>query len=642
MPLTGLICHCDACRGNRALPVEDALRHAEERRGGRFPYELLKAMLACQQDRGTRISTTTLTTKCLRSEVLQRTEDYTNDPVRMYASFRGTMFHGQLEQHATDPHTVEEPRFHITLPGGHLFSGSPDLIDVRKGELYDYKFPVSLDTPIPTPMGWTTMGAVRPGEMVFGGDGKSYPVTEKRDWGALPSYVMRFRNGETVTAAAPHRWVVTVGNAKEAEYTTEELASLVGTKPLRIRLAGGLELPDADLPIDPYLLGAWLGDGAASSGVIAGKPCGRMWDVLGERGHTFSAPQKNTQRTVYGLRTQLRLNGLLGNKHVPDIYLRASYSQRLDLLRGLMDADGHWHLTRREANFTNTNKGLALAVAEMVASLGWRSSVYEGDSEGFGVTCHFYRVTFRSTENPFLARGEGWESPLHRAKSSCHYIDSITPCGDVEVACIGVDSPDETYLLSRSMIPTHNSKENPRFEYPWKDHVVQGQVNRWLCDNADYVEWNDRLYPLTIVGHDRLMGWYGADSPLVKAWDVNLNRERFVPVEWQGVWVVYMDDKGPKPLLCTKSIQVPKADGVGTKAARVADIWSDAQVEDFIINRYAEVREAFDRIETDPTDVPDIPDDFTAWRHPLCEWCAVKESCVSHFINSNQPQERAS
>ena len=49
---------------------------------------------------------------------------------------------------------------------------------------------------------------------------------------------------------------------------------------------------------------------------------------------------RDRSRTIYGISPELRKLNLISNKHIPDIYLRADYNQRLDLLRGYMDGDG--------------------------------------------------------------------------------------------------------------------------------------------------------------------------------------------------------------------------------------------------------------------------------------------------------------
>ncbi|MCG8399362.1 hypothetical protein LWS67_23015, partial [Bacillus atrophaeus] len=56
--------------------------------------------------------------------------------------------------------------------------------------------------------------------------------------------------------------------------------------------------------------------------------------------------QNTESRTILGILSKLRELNLINNKHIPEMYLRASYQQRLDLLRGLMDTDGYYHITR--------------------------------------------------------------------------------------------------------------------------------------------------------------------------------------------------------------------------------------------------------------------------------------------------------
>lgn len=136
MPLTKLSFWTNG--GGREYPVQAALDLAAQGDLHGWTFELLSALLAEQQDRGKRISTTLLTTKCLRSEVLSRLNDYTDDPRKLWASFRGTMFHGRLERHAHSD-SIAEARYWVTLPNGDELSGSPDLVNVRLGILDDYK-----------------------------------------------------------------------------------------------------------------------------------------------------------------------------------------------------------------------------------------------------------------------------------------------------------------------------------------------------------------------------------------------------------------------------------------------------------------------------------------------------------------------
>ncbi|QJW35214.1 replicative DNA helicase [Cellulosimicrobium protaetiae] len=139
---------------------------------------------------------------------------------------------------------------------------------------------LALDTPLPTPSGWTTMGDVAVGDLLVSADG-----TPTRVVGATevmvdrPCYEVELDDGTVIVADAQHQWVtstrsqrraVRAGETPESSVrTTEELAATVRTATAdrranhSIATAAPLDLPDADLPIHPYALGVWLGDGSS-------------------------------------------------------------------------------------------------------------------------------------------------------------------------------------------------------------------------------------------------------------------------------------------------------------------------------------------------------------------------------------------
>ena len=163
-------------------------------------------------------------------------------------------------------------------------------------------------------------------------------------------------------------------------------------------------------------------------------------------------------------------------------------------------------------------------------------------------------------------------------------------------------------------------KEVPRWDRPWGDHVEQGQINRWLCDHATMVEWRGwRFYTQDNKGDtmEPIEGQVQEDTGTVTC------VEDFRPVDWQGIIVVYMDDKGVKPLLCYTSIDVPKVSGEGTKKARVADIWTDEQVEELILDRYSKAHDALTLLN-----IPPAPAGWERQSHILCQYCPVRAICA--------------
>lgn len=329
---------------------------------------------------------------------------------------------------------------------------------------------LSLDTRIPTPTGWTTMGAVRVGDQVLGSDGRPCNVILKSDAKRIGTYLVRFDDGSTVVCDSEHIWWTTTeadrqaGRGPSARPIGEVIATLtVGRKrPIHqhhVPLTAPIDLPHRDdLPVDPYLLGAWLGDGKAADGRIGKSD--ELFDILESDGHELGTRYEQSGcvvRSVRGLYRQLRTAGLLRNKHVPDSYLRASLSQRLRLVQGLLDTDGGW--TRDCVTFTSTDKGLAYAVEELLLSLGQRPKISEQTAHGFGKSVTCYRVAFSPIDmQPFRLRSKAARVVTPQwIKSSTRRIVSVEPGPDVETACIGVDSADHVYLCSERMIPTHNT-----------------------------------------------------------------------------------------------------------------------------------------------------------------------------------------
>src|SRR3954447_21946421 len=203
---------------------------------------------------------------------------------------------------------------------------------------------LALDTPVPTPTGWTTMGQVAVGDQVIGADGR--PTTVVAATGVMtdrPCYEVHFSDGSVLVADAQHQWLTDTRASRRAAQearmrggaprvgaavrTTEELARSVrcGTADARLNHsvtnAAPLHLPDAELPLPPYALGVWLGHGAVRS------PDPEITAFL-------EADLAEEVDVAAGLSTL----GLLTSPHIPLAYLRGSTRQRRELLAGLLDS----------------------------------------------------------------------------------------------------------------------------------------------------------------------------------------------------------------------------------------------------------------------------------------------------------------
>lgn len=161
------------------------------------------------------------------------------------------------------------------------------------------------------------------------------------------------------------------------------------------------------------------------------------------------------------MRGLLRGLGVLGDKHIPGSYLRASEWQRRELLAGLLDTDGTV-TSGGCVQFTSTSERLAADVRELVVSLGYRCGVsrkaVHGRSEASSIA---HTLTFSSNDDMFrldrkrLLHKELRQRSFERRDSQ--FIVDVRPVESVPVRCVQVDNGSHLYLASRSMIPTHNS-----------------------------------------------------------------------------------------------------------------------------------------------------------------------------------------
>jgi phage terminase large subunit-like protein len=378
---------------------------------------------------------------------------------------------------------------------------------------------LALDTLIATPSGFTTMGDVKVGDAVIGGDGHPCKVTNIFNvLHGRPCYKLNI-SGVQIIADANHKWLTSTHVERNYEArmprlyegvrTTEELfTSLkvekgypISNHAIRITEVVGRHV---DLPIEPYTLGVWLGDGTAKCADITS----HTEDQPHVRRRIETEGYKTSDRkTLYsfgivgGLGALLKKHKLLRNKHIPEVYFHASLDQRISLLQGLIDTDGTIS-ERGQIEFDNTNKTLINDVARLVAGLGVKhggvklragGQEVSGAGAGLGyVASDSYRITFTSSLPVAslprkLARIKKW-----RSEEKWRYVKSIVPIESVPVRCISVDSPDKTFLITEQYVKTHNSgimnvsppSERPHYE-PSKRRLTWPNGNTATCFTAD-------------------------------------------------------------------------------------------------------------------------------------------------------------
>ena len=161
------------------------------------------------------------------------------------------------------------------------------------------------------------------------------------------------------------------------------------------------------------------------------------------------------------VQARLRTLGVLGNKHIPVSYLRASVEQRRLLLAGLLDTDGTV-TAGGSVQFAVTSKRLAEDVYDLVVGLGfkcgWRTKAVAGRNEASSTA---YLLTFSTNDDVFRLERKRLVHKERRsgrdAKIGRRYVVDVRRIESVPVRCVEVDNAEHLYLAGRAMIPTHNS-----------------------------------------------------------------------------------------------------------------------------------------------------------------------------------------
>lgn len=351
-----------------------------------------------------------------------------------------------------------------------------------------------MDARVLTPTGWRFMGSLSMGDLVIGNDGKPYPIIGISDQGEKEVFRVTLDEGSSVEACDDHLWFT--NNRHQRRY--KKPGSVKSTREIRESLqrcdSGGLNHsipymspaefePICPLPIHPYLMGVFLGDGCGRNSTIGiDNPeidiRDRIMKLLPD-GDTLSHDDdglhmrvKRLVRTTKPSHMKIMLGelGLLGcyswQKFIPEIYLRASVEDRILLLQGLCDTDGYVTSPgAKAAEFATSSPQLVHCVSFLVGSLGGRVTVAERMAH-YTLPDGTRKVT-RPAFKMQVSFPKGNIVPVSSEKHlkkwkqgkirvAERFIKTVEPSGRKECRCIAIDSPDHLYV-TEGFIVTHNT-----------------------------------------------------------------------------------------------------------------------------------------------------------------------------------------
>lgn len=361
-----------------------------------------------------------------------------------------------------------------------------------------------LTTPVLTPLGWKQMGDLRVGDQVIGRDGKPCNILQIHPQGMKEVFKVKLQDGREAECCEDHLWTVMKADRKEKVISTKEMlnnglsyyAKKGDIYKYRIPNCKPIEFEEKELPVDPYILGALLGDGTMTT--LTPKIASSDEFIIEEfkrrlPGFEFKYDESTTNNyTIVDIdKEKIELTSKLGNKYlqtggnrltkaikelglnqtcvnkfIPEEYKFGSINQRLELVRGLMDTDGSIN-NNGCSEFTNTNLTLIKDLADVLRSLGIRCEIGEDKREGQpheikGHAClrtKYYRLFINTNKEIFKLPRKLERLKLKKDNNSQDFIPiiEIEKTGiNVEQQCITVDSIDNTYITN-DYIVTHNS-----------------------------------------------------------------------------------------------------------------------------------------------------------------------------------------
>lgn len=461
------------------------------------------------------------------------------------------------------PFPTDENGFYIKRDGTHYKTNNPNAMDFVRDKSRFAAYiagrgsgkALAIDTPILTTSGWKSMETISVGDLVYSPNGQPVEVIMVSSiQTGHDCYRVSFDDGSWIIADADHEWVTHNHEYRKAirqrvpdnqltsswvshrlklsPITTIELRSTLWHDEREhnhaIPVCSPLSFSDSDLPIHPYLLGVWLGDGSShGNGFTIGDP--EMLDILAKtcgvslhghcRKYLYSLDEHQSERNALGQYRRVPGSfvdclvnfGIRNQKSIPDVYLTSSFADRLDLVRGLMDTDG---TINKVGNcvFTNTNENIIRGFTFLLSSLGikWqiRSKISKlGDVEHKRV----YDVSFSTHISVFYLskKASRQACSVGRPTSYYRYVVNVSPVDSVPVRCIVVASEDHLFLAGDRLIATHNSSSGAQKAVA---KIAAGQPGAVL--NPDFENFKISTWPEfrewipwdQVIPHQRRMG----------------------------------------------------------------------------------------------------------------------------------------
>ena len=349
------------------------------------------------------------------------------------------------------------------------------------------------DTLIPTPDGERLLGEIKVGDFVFDRKGHPTKVLGVYDRGVRRCFELTFSDGRKTRCCDEHIWPCYTSKKNLKNLTLQEMMekgiriSAKSGGRFRMPINGCVEFSEKELPVHPYILGVFLGDGCCKERYLTlssndlpvvekvAKLLNATAEKLSENNYSWrfmKGGKAITTKEVFGDIASWVMRGS-NEKAIPAYYLHGSSDQRIALLQGLFDTDGSVSSKSNGlASFSTTSSELYAGVSYLLRSLGLSAStsskaVCRGRvkqngtcSTDYVVRTHLkpdqFDVCFslpRQIEKLKAVFGAFKRPSKCTERVALTDVREIEPCDQV---CILVDNPEHLFLANDFLV-THNT-----------------------------------------------------------------------------------------------------------------------------------------------------------------------------------------
>jgi len=352
----------------------------------------------------------------------------------------------------------------------NFINGPDQFMDISGGAGTGKEQP--LTAIIQTPIGPTTMGQLKVGSIILGSQGTPITVTGVFPQGYKTVYTIKFRDGTSTECGIDHLWSV---YTSKGNLITKSLKSIIasgikkksGAMKFKIPLTSPVVYKKKNFTIDPYVLGAFIGDGALTNQISISIPHNKshiLTSIIAKspsylkfnlNSATNCPSYRVIDSTIYHDNwfkeqiVNLGLNVKSTVRFIPKQYLLGSIAQRTQLLYGLMDTDG---TTRKgRTSFSTMSPTLARDIQNLVQSLGGTAIIHTPTKRDKEIC-----VNIKTMFCPFSGgkKKNIWKAPTKNPPS--RYIKEIIVGKQAEQQCINVSANDNLYLTDHYIV-THNT-----------------------------------------------------------------------------------------------------------------------------------------------------------------------------------------